>query len=202
MRLWEGMPRSGPPPPHNPTPTPSPTGNSARRLVTSRWPEHRGPSPAVNLQLRGAACCRRRGSARLSACPVPSLGPSLGITGRAGLGWRWGGGVSPHRYPGTDNGAAKEAEGEGSMVGQRSDFGEAHLVTAQQGHAGGTPQPLPPQDLPRAPLRAPGARNSLSPALIAIRWRKWKITALAWGRTEQGNGRGCGAWCVRRSAGE
>ena len=55
-----------------------------------------------------------------------------------------GGGVSPHRYPGTDNGAAKEAEGEGPRVGQRSDFGEAHLGAAQQGHPGGTPQPLPP----------------------------------------------------------
>lgn len=54
-------------------------------LVTSRWPEHCGPSPAVNLQLRGAARCTRRESTRLSACPVPSLGPSLGISGRAGL---------------------------------------------------------------------------------------------------------------------
>lgn len=64
MRLGEGMPCSGAPPP------PSPTGNSSLCLVTSSWPEHCGQSPAVNLPRileRGVFAVHLR---------VPSLGSS------------------------------------------------------------------------------------------------------------------------------
>lgn len=93
--------------------------------------------------------------------------------------------MSPHLYPGTDNGPRRLRKG-GSRVRRRRDFGEADRVAGQQCHPGGTPHSLPPRDLLTAPLRASGARNSLSPALIAIRWRKWKITALAWGPNPAG----------------
>lgn len=53
--------------------------------------------------------------------------------------------------------------------------------------------PHPPH-LPWPPP-AYGTRNSLLPALMAIRWCKWKITALAWGRA--GNWRLCCLVCVR-----
>ena len=161
--------------------------------MTSCWPEHCGPSPAVNLRLRGAAQCPGEG---VSGCPLARCFPSA-PPGHFGA-RRPGRGSSPPVFLIVPKGCYGEAwrpQGEGSSEAVVQALWRAERVAGQRCHPAGTPRPLPPRNLPRVPcgLLEPGI--PFSPALIAVRWRKWKITALAWGLARAGKlaGRVCAA---------
>lgn len=122
----------------------------------------------MNLQVRRAAWRGRQAVHLPSAFHRPLLGILLG------RGHRPGRGVSPPGCLNVLRGSGKEKPG-------------GHRLRAPglgwRGGGGDNWMDMPPRRHPSTPstpgpLRASGARNSLSPTLIAIRWRKWKITAL------------------------
>lgn len=122
----------------------------------------------MNLQVRRAAWRGRQAVHLPSAFHRPLLGILLG------RGHRPGRGVSPPGCLNVLRGSGKEKLG-------------GHRLRAPglgwRGGGGDNWMDMPPRRHPSTPstpgpLRASGARNSLSPTLIAIRWRKWKITAL------------------------
>lgn len=200
MRLWEGMPRSGPPHP-NPHSHPephwelsSPPGDVT--LARALRPESSCESAAPRGCPRHAE--RERQALRLPGAfswPLPghlwACGPGVEVGGR------WS------EPPGTQALIAEQPRRQRARAPSWGGARPSQRPTCDC--TAGPPRRHP--TAPSTPDSAQGppagfwSQDSLSPALIAIRWRKWKITALAWGRTEQGNGRGCGAWCVRRSAG-
>ena len=123
----------------------------------------------MNLQVRRAAWRGRQAVHLPSAFHRPLLGILLG------RGHRPGRGVSPPGCLNVLRGSGKEKPG-----GHRL---RAPGLGWRGGVGGDNWMDMPPRRHPSTPstpgpLRASGARNSLSPTLIAIRWRKWKITAL------------------------
>lgn len=175
MRLGEGMPCSGASPhPH--------WELISRCLVTSHWPEHWGRSPDVNtshiLRLQRAAPVE--GAPGCSLAGTFGLLP-VGISGHVvvvvvGVVRGSGKGMSTPLFELTQRLAQRSQEAASKGLPWR--------VVENWQREGHTTQmapapPLPPQSLPRGLLgpMEPGIPFSL--ALITIRCRKWKITALA-----------------------
>lgn len=118
----------------------------------------------------------------MSGCPLARCFPSA-RSGHFGARRPGRGGSPPGVFivPRGCYGKAWRPQGEGSSEGVVQVLWRAERVAGQQCHPGGTPRPLPPRNPPRVPcgLLEPGI--PFSPALRAVRWRKWKITALARG---------------------